>query len=134
MSDQSGSGTVRIVAAALAATLGWEKSVEVVTDAIRRLGIADGAIGPDERKAILEDLALERGIVGVTARYALSRSGVSRADMHAVTIPPSSPRPSAPPDSSASALLAATAGVHEVLASLSTVLGQDKGDPVVVSG
>ena len=132
MTEQSGSGTVRALAATLAATLGWEKSVDVVADAARRLGIADGAIGSDERLAILEDLALERGLVGVTARYALSRSGVSRSDMHPVTIPPSSPRPAPAPDSSAAALLAATVGVHEVVASLSALMGQDKGEPAVL--
>lgn len=131
MSEQSGPGTVRALAASLAGTLGWERSVEVVSDAARRLGIADGSIGSDERKAILEDLALERGIVGVTARYALSRS-ISRTDMQAITIPPSSPRPVPPPDSSAAALLAGTLGVHEVVSSFASLMGQDKGEPAVL--
>jgi hypothetical protein len=135
-SEQSGSGpgTARAVAAALAPTLGWEKSIEVVTGAARRLGFQEGALGPDERKAILDDLAQEPGIVGVTARYALSRSGISRPDMVAVTIPPSSPRPGVAPDASAASRLAATLGVHEVVAQLAPLMGADKGEAVVRAG
>lgn len=142
MSEQSGSATIRALAATLAPTLGWDKSVEVITATARRLGIPDGTLGAEERKTILEDLALERGIVGVTARYALSRSGISRADMHALGGPPSSQHPTqappssgaggASPDSSAAARLATTVGVHEVIASISVVLGQDKGEPAVL--
>jgi hypothetical protein len=114
--------------------LGWEKSVEAVAGAVRRLGLKDGALGPDERRAILEDLALEAGLVGVTARYALTRAAGSRPDMQAATIPPASPRPatpSVPPDSSASALLAATLGVHEVIGQLAPLMGADKAELAV---
>lgn len=130
-------GTTRALAAQLAPMLGWEKSVDVVAGAVRRLGFKDGELGPDQRQAILEDLALEAGLVGVTARYALSRAGSSsRSDMHAITLPPSSPRPttlSVPPDSSASALLAATLGVHEVIGQLAPLMGVDKAEIAVHS-
>lgn len=139
MWDQSGitAGTTRAVATQLAPMLGWEKSVEVVTGAVRRLGFKDGELGPDERKAILEDLALESGLVGVTARYALTRTTVSRSDDHAITLPPTSPRAaalSAPPDSSAAARLAATVGVHEVVGELAPLMGVDKAELAVQSG
>src|SRR5690349_1156527 len=111
MSDQSGAGagTTRAVAALLAHVLGWDKSAEVVAGAARRLGFKDGSIGPDERQAILEDLSMEMGIVGVTARYALSRVGVSRSsDSQPISsIPPVSSHPSSiAPDSSAALRLA----------------------------
>ncbi|MFT3776630.1 MAG: hypothetical protein QM820_65660 [Minicystis sp.] len=122
------------MAALLAQTLGWEKSVEAVIDAMRRLGFKDGSIGPEERKAILEDLALESGIVGMTARYAISRTGISRSDTHALSVPPSSQRSTAVPDSSAAARLAATIGVHEVVAQLAALMGQDKGEAAVLAG
>lgn len=136
MSDQSGAGaeTARGLAAQLSPTLGWDKSVEVVTDALRRLNLKDGALGADERKMILEDLALEAGIVGVTARYALSRSGISRPDLQATPSPPSSQRPAVPPDSSASARLAATIGVHEVVGQIAPLMGADKGEAAVLAG
>ena len=134
MSEQSGS--VRSVASALSHTLGWERSVEVVADAARRLGLVDGSIGAEERQAILEDLALEPGLVGVTARYTLSRGAISRGDAPPSSSSPSSPRYAPPlsiaPDSSAAALLVATLGVHEVVASLSALMGQDKGEPAVL--
>lgn len=153
MSEQSGAGagTVRALATQLAQTLGWDKSVEVVADAARRLGFKDGELGPDERRAILEDLSLEPGIVGVTARYIVSRTATSRSDRHTITIPPSSPRPSLiapppsseprgptpssvpsiPPDSSAAVVLSETIGVHEVVSQLVPLMGSDKADTVV---
>jgi hypothetical protein len=127
-------GTTRALAAQLAPMLGWEKSVEVVASAVRRLGLKDGELGPEDRQAILEDLALESGLVGVTARYALSRSSSSRSEMQAVAMPPSSQRPaqpSVPPDSSASALLAGTMGVHEVIGQLAPLMGGDKAELAV---
>jgi len=129
MSD-SGSGTARTVAAKIAPMLGWERAMEVVNDAVRRLGLKDGTLSNADLKAILEDLTHEVGLVGVTARYALSRLGSpsgSRADLQAIT-PPSS-RPS--PDTSAAALLVATVGVHEVVAQLAALMGDDKGEAVV---
>ncbi|APR75315.1 Hypothetical protein A7982_00661 [Minicystis rosea] len=106
-----------------------------MVDAMRRLGFKDGTLGPDERKAILEDLALESGIVGMTARYAMTRSGVGRSDAHPISIiPPSSSRAgAAAPDSSAAARLAGTVGVHEVVTQLAALMGQDKGEAAVLA-
>jgi hypothetical protein len=130
MSDQGATGTMtRAVAAMLAPTLGWERSVEVVSGAIRRLGLKDESADIEDRRTILEDLALEQGIVGVTARYALSRTGFgSRPDHKTVSVPPSS---GAAPESSASARLAATLGVHELVGQLATMMGPDKSETTV---
>lgn len=135
MSEQSGSGagTAWALAALMAPTLGWERSLEVVTGAARRLGFKESSIGADERKVILEDLSLEPGLVGVTARYVLSRTSISKPEMQA-TSPPSSRRPTLPPESSASARLAATIGVHEVVAQLASLMGHDKAERAVVAG
>ena len=136
MSERSATGMMtRTVAALLAPTLGWEKSVEVVAAALRRLGLKDEDLRLEDRKVILEDLALEAGIVGVTARYALSRAGGSRPKMQAVSIPPSSGPSSSggPPDSSAAARLAATLAVHEIVAQLAVMMGQDKAESTVIA-
>lgn len=128
----SGSGTARAVAAKIAPMLGWDRAVEVVSDAMRRLGLKDGALSSEDTKAILEDLTHEQGLIGVTARYALSRArspSGSRSDLQAMT-PPSS-RPS--PESGAAALLVATVGVHEMIAQLAALMGEDKGEAVVLA-
>jgi hypothetical protein len=62
MSEQSATGAMtRAVAAMLAPTLGWDRSVEVVVGALRRLGLKDEDLGSEERRAVLEDLSHERG-------------------------------------------------------------------------
>jgi hypothetical protein len=110
---------VRSVVAQLAPTLGWERSVEAVAATIRRLCLDEDTLTPRDVTAILEDLALEEGLVGVTARFALSKS-VSRPQMPAMTIPP--PSDSAP----ASSVLVTTIGLHEVASQLAPMLGADK--------
>jgi hypothetical protein len=128
------------MAAMLAPMLGWDKAVEVVASAVRRLNLKEGELGPDERKIILEDLSMETGLVGVTARYVLSRGGISTSGAKAVTVPPSAAPQSAPPssprpapESSAAARLAATVGVHEVVAQLAVLLGQDRTETIVLA-
>jgi len=111
--------------------------MEIVNGALRRLDLKDEDLRPEDRRIILEDLALEVGIVGVAARYALSRIGGSRPDLHvtsglhATPGPPSSRKiPSV--DSSASARLAATLAVHEIVAQLATMMGPDKSEATVL--
>ncbi len=120
---------VRAVAARLAPTLGWERSVEVVQATARKLHCDEGALSVSDVQSILEDLALEAGIVGVTARVALSRSGASYAKMPAVVQPTTLPPPS---DSGpASAVLVTTLGLHEITAQLAPLLGPDKTEAAV---
>jgi len=117
---------VRGVAARLVPTLGWERSVEVVLATVRKLRCDETNLSASDVQLILEDLSLEGGIVGVTARVALSRSGASRSNMSAVvpqsTMPP--PSESAP----ASAVLVTTIGLHEISAQLAPLLGADKAE------
>jgi hypothetical protein len=122
--EARGPVAVRTVISRLAPTLGWERSQEVVLATARKLRCDEGALSPEDVTAILEDLALEEGIVGVTARFALSRGGGPSGRMAAVTTTTSIPPPS---DSApASAVLVATIGVHEVAAQLTPLLGADK--------
>jgi hypothetical protein len=119
------------VAGLLAPTVGWEKSHDAVAATLRRLGYDGGRLSPDQVTKILEDLAMEQGMVGVTARVILSRAEVSQTSLEAVR--PQPPSPPVQPDDSlpASFVLAATIGVHEVLGQLSPLLGADKAEAAV---
>ena len=66
--------TARDVASLLASTLGWEKSMQLVVDAVRALGFREEALRPDQRLAVLEQLGREGGLVGVAARFARTRT------------------------------------------------------------
>jgi hypothetical protein len=114
--------------------VGWEKSQEAVSATIRRLGLDGDELDSDQVTRVLEDLALEEGIIGVTARVLLtkaSKNSTSRPDM----APPSTttpPPPSAPSDDApASVRLAATIGVHEVIAQLAPLLGADRAEAAI---
>lgn len=127
----TGPMTARAVAALLAPTAGWEKSEEAVGATLRRLGLGAAELTPAQVTEVLEDLAVEKGIVGVTARVVLSRNKASSPEMQAVSLRP--PPPSAPPDelAPASVRLAATIGVHEVVAQLAPLMGADKASAAV---
>jgi hypothetical protein len=102
-----------------------------VAATVKRLVLDEAALQPDHVKVLLEDLALEDGMVGVSARIALSRRGDPRLDGPSSTrsVPPP---PSVPPDSS-SAVLTTTVGVHEVMAQLAPLLGVAKTESVVTA-
>jgi hypothetical protein len=68
--------TVRSLIEMLAASLGWEKSSEVVDAAVLRLKYPPVLITPEQASEILAELAKSRGMVGVTARFARSRMGL----------------------------------------------------------
>jgi hypothetical protein len=61
------------IAGLLAPSLGEERSLEIVREALRQHGAP--LVGIDRARAldVLEGLACERGIVGVTARFAKAR-------------------------------------------------------------
>jgi hypothetical protein len=65
--------TSKEIAVLLAASLGTEKSVEVVNATMARLSIAPGAIGMSQAQAILNLISKSPGIVGVAARFAKAR-------------------------------------------------------------
>lgn len=124
-----GALTVRSLAVLLAPTLTWEKSLQVVGGAVERLGFCDGQLRAEDGEVILRDLAIEQGIVGVAARWALTRRGKGEASISAEPA-----LGSVRLDGRASSFLAVTIGVHEVTAELTPLLGPDKSEPAVVEG
>jgi hypothetical protein len=71
--------TPRAIVSLLAPTLGWDKSWDLVSVAMRKLGLLDGDLTFPEAYDVLDTLALEAGIVGVTARFARSRVVASQS-------------------------------------------------------
>jgi hypothetical protein len=126
----SGPGVTRAVAALLAPSLGWTRSHELVAATLRRLCLDEATLEPDDARLILADLALEEGMVGVTARIALSRSGGPRSDGGPASTRSIPPPASVPPDSS-SAVLVTTIGLHEITAQLAPLLGAAKTESVL---
>jgi hypothetical protein len=57
----------------LSPSIGLEKAQECVSDAIRELALSPLGLTRADALAILEILAQEPGIIGVTARFAKSR-------------------------------------------------------------
>lgn len=57
----------------LAPTLGDEKSEEVVLAAVTRRQLPEETLDQQQALAVLEDLAAQHGLVGVTARFAKAR-------------------------------------------------------------
>ena len=66
------------VAVLLASALGQDKSAEVVASSARRLGISHGGFTADDVNAIFEILVKLEGLVGVVARFAVSRGDVAK--------------------------------------------------------
>lgn len=76
------------IAVLLASALGQDKSDEVVTTAARALGITRPAYTGDDVRAIFEKLVKAEGLVGVVARFAVSRRDVERLIMRAESVAP----------------------------------------------
>ena len=83
------------VVALLASALGHEKSDEVVLATAHELGVAGATWTGSEVLAIMEALAKSEGLVGVVARFALTRGDVARLVQR--SIPPDAPPPSGRP-------------------------------------
>jgi hypothetical protein len=67
------------VAVLLSSALGQDKSIEVVATAARELGISQlGALDGEEVRAIFNRLVIAEGLVGVVARFAVSRGDVDK--------------------------------------------------------
>ena len=62
----------------LASALGQDKSDEVVSTAARSLGFVRGTFSGEEIRAIFERLVTSEGLVGVVARFAVSRGDVDK--------------------------------------------------------
>ncbi len=70
--------SVADVAALLSSALGDEKSEEIVTSAARSLGYTSAFYTAAEVRAIFDALARSEGLIGVVARFAISRGDVER--------------------------------------------------------
>ncbi len=124
------------VAELLAPTLGREKSDEVTTAAVTRLGLSPNDMTLDQALAVLDELGRTPGMVGITARFARSRVGAPR-----VPPPVSAVVPAGPPPSISSAGVASskrgwpgtTVTADDVAALLASALGADKAQEVVIA-
>jgi hypothetical protein len=117
----------------LAATLGWEKSAEVVNATVQRLGLPPVVITSTQAVAVLAELAKSPGMVGVTARFARSRmelSGPSSAPIsgRASVAPPSS-RDAPPPSSLRN--MARSLMMGELVGLLASTVGQERAEEAV---
>jgi hypothetical protein len=63
----------RDIALLLSSSIGLDKAQECVSDAIRALGFLPTGLTRQEALAVLEHVAMQPGLVGVTARFAKSR-------------------------------------------------------------
>jgi hypothetical protein len=66
------------VAVLLASALGQEKSIEIVTATVRSMGINRSELSAEDVRAVFEKLVQVEGLVGVVARYAISRGDVEK--------------------------------------------------------
>jgi hypothetical protein len=108
----------------LAAALGEEKGEELVASAARRLALGDDAYSLAEARAIFERIALTPGLVGVVARFAITRGDVDslRAKTcvaHAKDARPPSSRDAGSPET------------VDLVALLSPVLGTEKAKEAI---
>lgn len=103
------------VAALLVSALGQEKSEELVAAAARGLGVSLDALSPEDVRAIFHQLAGAAGLVGVVARFAISRGDVEELVA----------RTSAPPSSTRAVAVAAAPAV-DLAALLAPALGAEK--------
>jgi hypothetical protein len=65
--------TVQELVGYLAGALGEAKAQEIVTDTLRVMKVAPGALSKDQVLAVLEQIASHPGLVGITAHFVRSR-------------------------------------------------------------
>lgn len=129
-----GTMTVRSLIEMLAATLGWEKSAEVVNAAALRLGLPSVVISSAQAAALLTELAKAPGMVGVTARFARSRMELagppSAPSSGRSRVVPHSSSDDAPPSSLKSVTRSLLIG--ELVGLFASTLGQERAEEIVV--
>src|SRR5581483_796790 len=102
--------------------LGQEKSEEVVVSAARELGIVAGSsYSAEEMRAIFQKLATADGLVGVVARFAISRGDVDRLARNARS---STPQRAATP----------SASTIDLIPLLAPAIGVEKAREAIESG
>jgi hypothetical protein len=133
-SSPSDTLTVRSLIEMLAATLGWEKSAEVVNATAQRLGLPAVLLTTMQATTLLAELAKAPGMVGVTARFARSRM-----ELNGPPSAPSSGRASTPaPTSSdlgpASSLRNVTRSLllGELVGLLAGTVGQERAEDAML--
>ena len=133
----------RDIVSLFAPTLGWDKSEELVNGVRYKLCLPRGAMSAAQALTILDELALEPGIVGVTARFLRSRgdllrnapptserTGVRPVEDPADVSPPSSkvsPRRDPPREE-------ARLDVRELTDLLAGTLGNEKAQEAIAAG
>ena len=133
--SRGGTVSIRSLIEMLAATLGWEKSAEVVNATAQRLGLSAVVVTPAQASALLSELAKAPGMVGVTARFARSRMEFSAPQSsptsgRASVVPQTPPPEEAPPSSLKSVTRSLLMG--ELVALLASTVGQDRADEAVL--
>jgi hypothetical protein len=134
--------TARSIAALLAPTLGWEKSSDMIAVVMRRLGMRDGALTAAQGYAILDELADEPGIAGVTARFVRTRADFGRRLGPASERHPRRPLPDrveGPPSSRAPVPtpprpIKPTLPVQEIALLLAHTMGREKSVEAIGAG
>jgi hypothetical protein len=107
------------VVALLASALGQEKSDEVVLSTAHGLGIPGAVWTGAEVRAIVDKLARSEGLVGVVARFALTRGDVDRLVKRSVP-------PEGPPSSRARRPSPAPTSAIDLVGLLAPALGAEK--------
>jgi hypothetical protein len=125
----------------LAPTLGWEKSMDVVGEAVARLELPAEAMSREQTIQLLGELGRTEGMVGIAARFARSRLDGPRA-APPVCMVEASPPPSvrgrearavtvdAPPSTRRAAEVTVTA--EEIASLLAGAMGAEKALEIVL--
>lgn len=111
----------------LAPALGQEKSEEVVLSTARSLGISPPYFSAEDVRALFAALSKADGLIGVVARFAVSRGDVDTLVERALTDSSPNPRSNEPP--SAKMRLAAV----DLLPLLAPALGTEKARDAVTT-
>ena len=131
--SRGGTVSIRSLIEMLAATLGWEKSAEVVNATAQRLGLPAAIVTAAQAAALLSELAKAPGMVGVTARFARSRmefgAPSSSPTSGRASVVSQTPADEAPPSSLKT--VARSLLTSELVALLASTVGQDRADEAV---
>lgn len=123
----------------LAPSLGKEKSAEVVASTARSLELTGNFYGPDEVREIFRRVRLQDGLVGVAARFVVSRGDVEAlaSRVNANLAAPSAREPASPPTTPTMArprpAAAKSVTTGEISTLLSPALGEEKSREAVVA-
>ncbi|HVY49259.1 MAG TPA: hypothetical protein VHB21_25385 [Minicystis sp.] len=129
--------TARDVAALLASTLGWEKSEELVMTVAKSLGLDPRRLSREDAVRVLEALSRQQGLVGVTARFAITRVDTLHGRHPRPDPPPAPPHdatpasgiqrtPGAPSEPPTSNVAPRRLPLSELVALIASTIGEEK--------